>query len=155
MSLDGTLITDLRKDTLLYAGKVNVRLSDWFFLKDTISLKYIGLEEAKIYLHRVDSVWNYQFLADYFSGPPSTKKKSGIDLDLKIVALKGINILRKDEWRGEDMAFHIRSLDLDAKKLSLREKTIQVNGITIIDPFFSVYNYKGRSGPILYQMIPM
>jgi len=148
MSLDGTLITDLRKDTLLYAGKVNVRLSDWFFLKDTISLKYIGLEEAKIYLHRVDSVWNYQFLADYFSGPPSTKKKSGIDLDLKIVALKGINILRKDEWRGEDMAFHIRSLDLDAKKLSLREKTIQVNGITIIDPFFSVYNYKGRRPPL-------
>ncbi len=147
MSLDGTLITDLHKDTLLYAGKVNVRLSDWFFIKDTITLKYIGLEEAKIYLHRVDSVWNYKFLADYFSAPSSTKKKSSIDLDLKTVALKDISILRKDEWRGEDMAFHVRSLDLEAKQLSLREKTIEVNGVTIIDPFFSIYNYKGRRPP--------
>lgn len=144
VSLEGTLVTDLNKDTLLYAGKVNVRLTDWFFLGDTISLKYIGLEQTKIYLHRVDSVWNYTFLVDYFSGPPSVKKKSGIDLDLKTVALKDIDILRKDEWRGEDLALHFRSLDLEAKQLNLRQRTIEINGITIVDPFFSIYAYKGN-----------
>jgi hypothetical protein len=148
MSLEGTLVTDQHKDTLLSAGKVKVRLSDWFFLKDTLSLKYIELEDARIYLHRADSVWNYQFLADYFSGPPSTKKKSSIDFQLKTVALKNISILRKDEWRGEDMAFHVSSLDLDARQLNLKGKAIEINNIIIIDPFFSIYNYTGHRPPI-------
>jgi hypothetical protein len=88
MSLEGTLVTDHRNDTLLYAGKVNVKVTDWFFLKDTIVLKYIGLDDAIVNLHRVDSVWNYQFLADYFSSPSTGKTKSTINLDLKIVELK-------------------------------------------------------------------
>ncbi|MEO5995078.1 MAG: hypothetical protein ABIN89_00185 [Chitinophagaceae bacterium] len=147
MSLEGTLITDRRNDTLLYAGGIKVRLTDWFFLKDTLSLKYIGLEDATVYMHRVDSVWNYQFLADYFSGPPSATRKKSINLDLKVVALKNITFLRKDEWRGEDMFFHVRFLDLDAKQINLAKKNIDINSFNLIDPFFSIYNYKGNRPP--------
>lgn len=147
MSLEGTLVSDHRKDTLLYAGQVKVRLSDWFFLQDTLSLKYIGLEDASVFMHRVDSTWNYQFLIDYFASPPTGKKKKSINLDLKIVALKNINFLRKDEWRGEDMLFHVRTLNLNAKQLNLAEKTVDVKSVTLVDPFFSIYNYKGNRPP--------
>src|SRR5215210_2972296 len=75
MLMEGTLVEDRKRDTLLYAGKVKVNITDWFFLKDTIQLKYIGLEDATVNMHRIDSVWNYQFLVDYFSAPPSAKKK--------------------------------------------------------------------------------
>ena len=76
MNLEGVLLEDQKKDTLLAAGIVQVRITDWFFLKDTAELKYIGLENAVIKLQRTDSVWNYSFLEDYFAaGPTTTKKK--------------------------------------------------------------------------------
>ncbi|HOA38282.1 MAG TPA: hypothetical protein PKJ36_07775, partial [Flavihumibacter sp.] len=69
LELKGTLVRDQQKDTLLYAGTLKVNITDWFFFKDKAELKYIGLENTLVHLHRRDSVWNYQFLIDYFSGP--------------------------------------------------------------------------------------
>ncbi|WP_315822100.1 hypothetical protein [Paraflavitalea speifideaquila] len=84
MVLQGTLVKDQQQDTLLYAGAVKVNITDWFFFKDRIELKYIGLQDAVIHLQRQDSIWNYRFLADYFSGPKdTTTKKGSINLDLK------------------------------------------------------------------------
>ncbi len=78
MLLQGTLIQDHNKDTLLYAGSVKVNITDWFFFKDKIELEYIGLQDAVVHLNRTDRIWNYQFLIDYFSGPstPGEKKVS-------------------------------------------------------------------------------
>ena len=42
----GVLIEDRKGDTLLYAGDVKVRITDWFFFKKKAELKYIGLENA-------------------------------------------------------------------------------------------------------------
>ena len=83
MHLEGTLVQDQQKDTLLYAGNLTVNITDWFFLKDKIELKYIGLEDAVIHLQRSDSIWNYKFLVDYFSSPGTKQKKGGIELNLK------------------------------------------------------------------------
>src|ERR1700733_12246371 len=91
MALEEVLVEDTQKDTLLYAGKIKVNITDWWFFKDHAELHYIGLENATIKLQRTDSVWNYQFLADYFSGssdktpkdPKDTTK--GLQLDLKDV----------------------------------------------------------------------
>lgn len=82
MDLEGTLVKDQRKDTLLYADKLKARLTDWFFFKDTLVLKFVGLEDAKINLYRKDSVWNYQFLVDYFT-PKKTAKKTTTKSTLK------------------------------------------------------------------------
>src|SRR3954468_4886120 len=62
VNLEDVLIKDQNKDTLLSAGAVKVRITDWFFLRNNIVLKYIGLENANILLHRRDSTWNYQFI---------------------------------------------------------------------------------------------
>ncbi len=107
MSLDSVLVEDRQKDSLLYAGKVTVHITDWWFFKDRAELHYIGLEDATIKMQRTDSVWNYQFLADYFSSPKkdnSGKDTSrGLALDLKKLDLEHIHFLKKDRWRGEDM----------------------------------------------------
>ncbi|MBP6687730.1 MAG: hypothetical protein KA160_07710, partial [Lacibacter sp.] len=66
---EGVLIKDRNKDTLAYIGRLSGNLTDWFFLKDKIELQYISLEQTQLYVHRTDSVWNYQFLIDYFSSP--------------------------------------------------------------------------------------
>jgi hypothetical protein len=72
--LEGTLIRDQNRDTLLYAGKLQTQLTDWFFLQQEIEIKHIGLENAIVNMHRKDSVWNYQFIIDSLS--PATPKEA-------------------------------------------------------------------------------
>ena len=104
MNLEGVLVEDQKKDTLIYTGKLQVNITDWFFIKEKADIKYVGIEDAKVLMNRSDSIWNYQFLNDYFSGgTASTEKKDQIVFDLKKVSLKNIAIIKKDMWRGEDM----------------------------------------------------
>src|SRR4029078_6554549 len=87
LNLEDFLLEDQHRDTLLFAGNLQVRITDWFFLKDTVELKYICLQNAVVSLKRNDSVWDYQFIADYFTPSSSTSsapsKKSGISFNLK------------------------------------------------------------------------
>lgn len=145
MVLEETLILDQRQDTLLYAGGVKVNITDWFFFKDNIELKYLGLQDAVIHLTRSDSIWNYRFIADYFSGPSETApKKGGINLDLKKIELDNIALLQKDGWRGEDMLLRFSDFDIDAEKVSLADKRILIRSVNIDHPLFAIYNYDGN-----------
>ncbi|WP_276484446.1 translocation/assembly module TamB domain-containing protein [Paraflavitalea pollutisoli] len=146
MTLEGMLVEDRQKDTLLYAGAVKVNITDWFFFKDQIELKYIGLQDAVIHLQRKDAVWNYRFIADYFGGGTrdTLTKKSSLNLDLKKVEFDNVALLQRDAWRGEDMHLQLGSLRLDADKLDLQERTIRINQINIDQPVYTISNYKGN-----------
>jgi len=139
------MIEDQQKDTLLSAGKMQVRITDWFFFKDKIILHYIELGDAVIHLNRTDSVWNYQYLVDYFSGGSSTgSDKKGVELDFKKIKFNNVTFLKKDEWRGEDMQFQLTSMDLDADEIDLNTKKIEINSIDFSDPVFLIKNYTGK-----------
>jgi hypothetical protein len=145
MLLEGTQVNDQHNDTLLYAGVVKVNLTDWFFLKDKIVLKYIGLNDAVIRLTRSDSTWNYRFLADYFSSPKKdVKKQDDIDLDLEKIELRNVSLLQKDGWRGEDMRLQLASLDVNADEINVKKRVAHINTLAIEKPFFSIYNYDGN-----------
>jgi hypothetical protein len=145
MNLDGTLIRDLNKDTLLYAGALKVRISDWFFLKKNIDLNYIGLENAKIHAYRKDSVWNYQFLIDHFSSSKKdTTPKQNIGLNLKKVDLKNVAIDENDLWVGERTSIKLGSLILDADNIDLNTLNFKINLLEIDKPFVLMDNFKGR-----------
>jgi hypothetical protein len=144
MHLQGVLVEDRSRDTLLYAGDVLVRITDWFFFKKEAELKYIGLEDAIIKFQRTDSVWRQQFVFDYFSSPSTgKKKKAGIQFDLKNVDLKNVSFLKKDAWLGEDMIIHVGELNLDANAITLSGNTYDINKLNLIDPFVSLHNYSG------------
>jgi hypothetical protein len=100
MLLEGALVFDKKNDTLLYAGTAKVNITDWFFFKENIVLKYVELDDGIINLYRKDSVWNYQFMVDYFSSPKKKKdtSKNVIKLDLKIVELNRFKIWQQDGW---------------------------------------------------------
>ncbi len=145
MVLEGTLVKDQAQDTLLYAGAVKVNITDWFFFKDRIELKYIGLQDAVIHLQRQGATWNYQFLADYFSGPKDTSTKKGsINLDLKKVEFDNVSLLQRDGWRGEDMQMDFAGLHIDADKLDLTQRQVRINTVVLDQPVFSIYNYEGK-----------
>lgn len=145
MNLEGVLLKDQNKDTLLFAGKVRVRITDWFFFKDKAELKYAGMEDAIINLHRSDSVWNYRFLQDYFSGGSSVKgkKKEGLVIDLKKIELRNISLSQKDSWYGEDMMVQLKALDMDANEINFTTKKADINSLSFSKPFFHIKNYPG------------
>ncbi len=144
MNLEETYVEDLHKDTLLYAGNLQVRITDWFFFKDKAELKYIGLENVRINLRRTDSVWNYQFLLDYFSGPTDTSSKKGIALSLKQIDLRNVQISKIDEWKGQDMTMKLKGLTLDADEIDLDRKIVRIRKLTLDEPLFSLSDYTGK-----------
>ncbi|HXB96073.1 MAG TPA: hypothetical protein VNU70_12975, partial [Puia sp.] len=160
MLLEGVLVDDVNRDTLLYAGTVKVNITDWWFFKDKAQLQYIGLEDATIKLQRADSVWNYQFLVDYFSGNPEQAAKEkdttrGMQLDLKEVELANIHVLKKDAWRGEDMDLQLKGLHLDADTINFSDKIARINSLNFTRPDFTLSNYQGRRKTPPIDTIPI
>jgi hypothetical protein len=143
MKLNGVLVRDLKGDTLLSAGQIRVNITDWFFFKDKIELKYIGLDETYIHVHRSDSVWNYQFLADYFgAGPPGSKKT--IQLELRDIDISKLHLLKEDGWGGEDMELYLGGLTLDAEQLNITRKTAIIHLLKFTKPDFAIRSYPGK-----------
>lgn len=145
--MEGLLIRDLHKDTLLYAGAAKVNITDWFFFRAKPVLKYIALYDATINLKRTDSIWNYQFLVDYLSVPktPATVKTTGggFDIDLKSVDLQNVFINNIDQWKGQDMLSSVKELNLSADDIDLKKKKIDLNTITMNGGSFAIKEYDG------------
>lgn len=156
MQLQGVLIEDRDHDTLLYAGQVNVRITDWFFLKDKAELQYIGLENAVVKFQRTDSVWRQQFFLDYFSSPKTgiKKKDAGIEFDLKKIELRNVTFVKKDGWIGQDMTFYTGVMNLDANNINLSGSNYEINSLFLKDPIVTLNNYTGRKPPDTSTVIP-
>ena len=145
LDLQGLLVEDRKKDTLLYAGSAKVNITDWFFLRNKATLKYVSLSNAVVNMERTDSVWNYQFLMDYFSSPKKdTLKKGGIEFDVKILKLENIQFNQIDKWRGNDLKLAVKKLDLFADDINITKKQINLNTLTLDEPVFSQYGYPGN-----------
>ncbi|MBV7533217.1 translocation/assembly module TamB domain-containing protein [Chitinophaga sp. sic0106] len=145
LDLEGALIEDLNKDTLLYAGRLQLRITDWFFFADRPVIKFVGLDNAQVNLLRPrnDSVWNYEFISDAFSGPSTgTQQQSGgVAFDLKKVDLRNIRINQVDQWIGEDMRGYAKRIYLDAKNLDLQKHNIDIQEISLDEPSFIISSY--------------
>ena len=157
LNMEGTMIRDKQKDTLLYAGQLRVRITDWFFLKDKAELKFISLEEAVIKLQRKDSLWNYQFIVDYFASPTPTKKKeSSFVLDLKRIDLKNVRFIKTDLWTGDLMSVQVASLVIDAEKIDLVKKSFSISSIVLNKPMIVLQSSKPlRAKPAITSKSPI
>ena len=155
MLLEGTLVLDKKNDTLLYAETAKVNITDWFFLKDNIKLKYVALDDAIINLNRKDSTWNYQFLVDYFSNPKkkTDTSKNVIKLDLKTVELNRVKVFKKDEWSGQNAVISFDKLYFTPDVFDTKNKTIKIDEITLDHPLYAEYNYLGGRPQIIKALI--
>lgn len=145
LSIDGVLIEDHSNDTLLYAGNARLKISDWFFLKDHITIYNVSLSNGVINLNRSDSTWNYQFLIDYFSGgSKSGNKGNQTKIDLKEVHLSNIRINRTDQWIGQNMHVSLTRADVVVDQIRYNQQVIRVKDVYLEDPAFSIYDYHGK-----------
>ncbi len=148
--LKGLMVEDLKQDTLLYAGIAKANVNDWFFIKDKISIENVGLEDAYVNMYRKDTVWNYQFIVDYFAKPTSTKKDSGsINIDFKEVHFTNILFKKNDGWIGQDMIAKLGQLDVLMDLLDIKNKKVYINKVNIESPYFAQNEYEGNRPPIV------
>jgi len=140
MAMSGLLVEDQQKDTLLYAGSASVNITDWFFLKNKATLKYVSLDDAVVNMQRTDSVWNYQFLVDYFGGPAdsSAKKKGGIEFDIKIFRFTNIQFNKVDKWAGSNMKMAVKKLDLYADDVKIMYCLLRANSIPNMTKYYNL-----------------
>ena len=149
MLIEGVLVEDRNHDTLLYAGTARVNITDWFFFKDKLTLKYVGLKNAQVNINRTDSVWNYQFLVDYFSGSKkSSSSKEGIQFDLKVLEFENILFNKSDKWIGQDIKVALKKLDLNADTVNFNTKHISISELKLDAPSFVQSNYTGNKPKI-------
>ena len=145
LNLDGTLIKDLHKDTLLYTEQLKLRITDWFFVKNEMVIKYFELNDAYINLHRKDSIWNYQFLIDHFSSNTQTQqKKSTLRFNLKKIECKNVVFNQNDEWIGALTLGKVARLQLEANDFNLDKKSIDLQEIILDRPVYSVTTFEGK-----------
>ena len=79
LSLNGILILDMKKDTLLSAETILLTLDDYDIAKNKFDIGKIELSKGSIYFNRnkKNGSYNYAFLEDYFSGyTKKTKTKN-------------------------------------------------------------------------------
>lgn len=147
--LEGVMVEDQKHDTLLYAGKLNADVNDWFFFKKKIKVENIGLENAIVNMNRTDSVWNYQFIVDYFSSPKKNNKNSGndVDLDLHEAHFTNVYFNKSDGWIGQDMLARLTKFDLVTDLVDLNKKQIRIKSVYLEKPFFSQRDYEGKRPP--------
>lgn len=148
LSIDGVYIEDLNKDTLLYTGHLELKITDWFFLQDYQELKYLGLKDAKVYLSRPknDSNWNYQFIVDAFANDAavdSSVANESFQLSLKKLYLKQVQFVSIDRWLGADNELYIGQVDLDIETFDQKRKSIIVNSLITQDAGFGLRDYLG------------
>jgi hypothetical protein len=148
LHLEGLLVRDLRKDTLLHAGELSIRLTDWFFLRDETDIRYIGLNDVLVNTSRSDSVWNYQFLVDAFSSPnrKDTARKRR-PLLLKRIEVNRLRFSEVDAWAGRTTRFSVRHFDLDADEIDLDRRKVFIHEIDLKEPFFSIDDFPGNRPP--------
>ncbi len=142
--LEGLMIEDRKHDTLLYAGTAKANVNDWFFFKDKISLDNVGLDDAIVNMNRTDSVWNYQFLIDYFSSPNKKKtNNTAINIDLKELHFANIRFNKADKWTGQNLVAALGRFDIVMNSIDLKNKKIVVKEIFLDKPLFAQSDYDG------------
>jgi len=151
VQLEGLYVEDRQKDTLLYAGRAALRITDWFFLKDKPVLSYLGLNDAYVNLYRTrrSDTWNYQFVIDAFASKPSKKEKKGSDLkiDLRKVELNRVKFRMIDAWAGSDMEGAVDHFAIDARVVDFDKKEIDIASIGGNKVMFGLRDYKGGRPP--------
>lgn len=150
--LEGLFIADQHNDTLFYAGDLQFRMTDWFFGTKTKTIHYIGLTDAKVYLHRFKNKdeWNYSFLENLFGGNASSNTKNTgpeIQLALEKIDANRAHFYWKDEWVGTDYEAGIGQMTLKAKDIDWRKRQIHLSSLTGDKLLFGILQYTGGRPP--------
>ncbi len=140
VSLYDVYLEDLSKDTLLSGGKLKVDLNMFRLLKNELQIKKIDLENITLKVKRLqpDTVFNFQFIVNAFSGNQPTAQKldttASMKMDIDNIIVNNTRIIYRDIITGNDMNLFITHFDtkistFDPSHMYFNAPSITLNGV--------------------------
>jgi hypothetical protein len=135
-NLEGVFISDKKKDTL-FTGDLLVDIKMLDYKNKKLTLKKITLRNttAKLINYKNDSLFNYQFLIDYFNtGVTDTSHKQEWDIKLGDIFLENVNFIYRNDRKNTQITQNMNFNNLNLSKtygkfsdLKFEKDTVYVN----------------------------
>jgi hypothetical protein len=140
LDIENLLIKDQHEDSLVFSKSFKLRISDLLFSNNDPIIKYIGLEDTKIFTHRKNVIWNYQFILDYFNKDTGSSK----NFDIKKIDINNIHFVEQDDWLGSKTTYSAKNILCNIKSINLAKNILQIDQIIANQPRYSIYNFEGN-----------
>lgn len=136
--IEGLFLEDLKKDTLIYAGKAKVNIALFELLANKINVNFVELEHVNLNLHNstTDSLFNYNFLLTAFKDTTNKAKAdpkapSAWKFNIDKVSLKNIRVRYDDEFGGMNASAAFQKLELKMDKIDLDKFIFNIDDLLI------------------------
>ena len=136
--IGGLYLEDLKKDTLIYAGKTNVNIALYNLLHSNITINSIALDEVNLNLHstKTDSLFNYNFLLTAFADTTSTAKADTLTtskwtFSIEDVTLKNSLLRYDDEFGGINVNAKLKNLELQIVNFDLDKSIYNIDQLLV------------------------
>ena len=130
----GIIVLDKHLDTILH-GDALLNIKRFNYKHQSLLLEKITLKDitAKLIMYKKDTVFNYQFLVDYFDSgkKDTTVKKQGWDVKLGDVFLDNVAFVYRKEKFVTPITANINFDDIWLKHTSGKISNFKLNGDTI------------------------
>lgn len=149
-NLRGVLVLDKHNDTLL-SGNILVGISDFNYKHRKLAFNQITLQNvnAKLIKYKSDSVFNYQFIVNYFnSGVNDTSTKPGWDIRFRDITLDNVAFAYRNEHNDTQVSKNINFNNIVLKNTYAGISDFKLNGDTICGTI-SELRTKEQSGFVL------
>jgi hypothetical protein len=126
--LKDVLILDLKKDSILYSKEIFVKIDKLNLAKNEFVLAQTELNTGSININRdkKSGNYNYQFIADYFSGESKSESKPAT-LIFQNIAISNFN-LKYDDFRKSQLEY-----GLDYDHIKIQDLALHVSDLQIKD----------------------
>ena len=131
-------LNDLKKDTLVYAGRIKVSISLFDLIFSKVTVNFLTIRDLNLNLHntRTDPLFNYNFLITAFTDttPKKTvkaKKASGWTVTINRVNLKNIRFRYDDEYGGVNVSSSLENLKLKIDQLNFSKSIYEFNNLLV------------------------
>lgn len=152
IELEQIYIEDKTKDTLIYAGKIDVKINMMRLLDGEVNISKIYLSEifANLYSTKEKDEFNYQFIIDAFSADNNSKTStktidtSSIKIAIKNVELNKIRINYKDVYGGNELEAAVSKSTIDFNTIDFERSIYDVKDIATNDININMQLYNGN-----------
>ncbi len=132
--IKGLYVEDLKGDTLLYAGRLEARLSLFAPLRQRLTVKNIAMEDTYANLRRgTDSTFNFQFIIDEFSSaePDTTQSESDWEFDINRIDVRRTRFSLADSLAQTELYLRVGDFTGKIKKLGLKEQALAIRSLDL------------------------
>ncbi len=147
--LNEIYLEDLKKDTLLYGGHIEVDISMLKLLQHEVRVSSIELDKVSMKVNRrlPDSVYNFQFILDAFSSPAKTPaapkdSSSGFSFSIGTIHLHDIAGLYRDDASGNDVAVHLGDFKTNLQTFDPTHQLYAIPSIELSDVSGRIRQYQ-------------